>query len=105
MTAMKRLAGWLLVLLMAVALCVTPARADLLAPDWDDDLPILDDENAEDIDGDGEIDDAAEDEQLVEDVPAGRKHGIPFVSLAAGVTVLAAGAATLIIRSGKVRSE
>lgn len=105
MTATRRLAGWVLALLMAVALCVTPVRADLIDPDWDDDLPILDDESAEDFDGDGEIDDLVEDEQLVEDVPAERKPDIPLVPLAAGVVVLAAGAATLIIRGGKARGE
>ena len=133
MTSTRRLAGWVLALLMAVALCATPARADLIDPDWDerdgrisdfvtpdledaeDDADDEDedtdeddedtDEDAEDFDGDGEIDDAAEDEQLVEDVPAERKGGVPLVPLAAGVIVLAAGAATLIIRSGKARGE
>ena len=133
MTSTRRLEGWVLALLMAVALCVTPARADLIDPDWDerdgrisdfvtpdledaeDDADDEDedtdeddedtDEDVEDFDGDGEIDDAVEDERLVEDVPAERKGGVPLVPLAAGVIVLAAGAATLIIRSGKARGE
>lgn len=133
MTSTRRLAGWVLTLLMAVALCATPARADLIDPDWDerdgfiseyvtpdledaeDDADDEDedtdedaedtDDDAEDFDGDGEIDDAVEDERLVEDVPAERKGGVPLVPLAAGAIVLAAGAATLIIHNGKARGE
>ena len=89
-------------LLLAVVVAV-PARADLIAPDWDDSelehtLPD-DPEEIEDEPDDELEDDELEDDELENDADSDGRFAVP-IPLAVGVVAVAAGAAFFIVRRG-----
>ena len=93
-------------LLLAVVVAV-PARADLIAPDWDDSdlehaLPD-DPEEIEDEPDDELEDDELDDKDELEDDAGSDGFAVP-IPLAVGVAVVAAGAAFFILRQGKART-
>ena len=84
-------------LLLAVVVAV-PARADLIAPDWDDsDLEHALPDDPE------EIEDEPDDELEDEDDAGSDGFAVP-IPLAVGVAAVAAGAAFFILRQGKART-
>ena len=92
-------------LLLAVVMVAVPARADLIAPDWDDsELENLLPDDPEEAEA--EPDDDLEDEDLEDedDADSDDRFAVP-IPLAVGAVVVAAGAAFLILRQGKARSS